>query len=144
MSASSPARSLLLPLGAMPAQAFGGGSWRTPHLGQISAFALMIAPHSEQNFSSAAFCCASVMILRYHLGGPGPNCAPRGAGEWKIFFSSARQGVIADLDLLVGGFLLRFGHDSTLSSRRAEPKLRAARGSVMKIFLDSRARRVHP
>src|ERR1043166_3583680 len=73
MSASSPARSLLLPLGAMPAQAFGGGNWRTPHLGQISAFALMIAPHSEQNFSSAAFCCASTMILRYHLRADAPN-----------------------------------------------------------------------
>jgi hypothetical protein len=55
----------------MPAQAFGGGSWRTPHLGQISAFALMIAPHSEQNFSSTALRgVVSPISIKYHFGGP--------------------------------------------------------------------------
>ena len=32
----------------------GGGIWRTPHLGQISALSLITDPQSAQNFSSTA------------------------------------------------------------------------------------------
>ena len=40
----------------MPPALNMGACWRTPHLGHISARALMRAPHSKQYFSSGAFC----------------------------------------------------------------------------------------
>jgi hypothetical protein len=48
-------------LGATPAHA--GAACRTPQRGQTSAFALMAAPHSEQNFSSGALWGISAMTL---------------------------------------------------------------------------------
>jgi hypothetical protein len=55
MIANNAAASLLFPFGARDENTLGGGIWRTPHLGQISALARMTLPHSLQYFSSGPF-----------------------------------------------------------------------------------------